>query len=166
MIESQYSQMYQQPSFFTSGEALAVDLGYGLAMPWLARHGMSSARSNYSTWKKANPYVRTDMGTFTKRLEQKMNAKNLIKQNRSLHRFGTKVGWGMLAVGLLSMGYELTKGAAQSGAVQRDEMAMQRAYYADSARSYMQRQRGMMAMHDSLSSLGPRLGNEARFMHR
>lgn len=123
-------------------------------------------------WQRVNPGTYTTDNTYRDRMVSRFESKLKNRYNRKLGRasaakWGLRgVGYGYLAMAaanifesMLSPNYSMTNAAKAT-----DNNMMQMPL--DSATAYTQRQRALMAIHDSQLGIRGVIGNESQYFHR
>jgi hypothetical protein len=112
-------------------------------------------------------YARTTNDQLSRQSLNQALAKNKAKY-ASARRYSRAVGWTFLISGLFEIAQAIaTPGIAVSDAAKRrDAMMFADERAIDSPRAYTQRQRALLAIHDSQMGVRNVIGNEAQFLHR
>lgn len=95
--------------------------------------------------------------------------KEILNINRQYDRLrsGTKlIGWGLLGMTAASIVEGLTTPGLSKEAISMDERAMGGATYLDTPQSYTQRQRALMAIHESQLGIRGIISQEASGFHK
>ncbi len=88
-----------------------------------------------------------------------------INSYKSLARIGKSIGWGYLLMGAASMAESMFTPSVSKLAGQTDLQIFQ-PQFNDSQAAYTQRQRALLAIHDSQMGIRNVIGSESQFFHR
>ncbi len=86
-------------------------------------------------------------------------------QFASERRFWKGASWSLMAIGLVELADQMLTPGVSKITTEREEAMLQNEMHMDSAAAYTQRQRALLAIHDSQMSLQQVFGNEARYKH-
>lgn len=123
-------------------------------------NGTTLLRNRYKELKD----LRTTYKMPAKKLAAEQSAK-LTKNIGKLNRLARGVGWSYLALGFASMAESIvTPGLTKSATSEQQQMGMTTPM--DGQGAYTQRQRALMAIHESQLGLRNVIGSEAGYMHK
>lgn len=118
-------------------------------------------------WDRATELQRRAPGMTKAAITRRRFEKRAITKSASYARKVTRAGtWGFMLYGLLEIGSALATPGVNTIAARNDQEMFANERPLDSAAAYTQRQRALMAIHDSQLSLKGVIGQEAQFLHR
>jgi len=167
-------------------QGLLIDIGAGLSTKYLFEP-LRQRDVNAAVGRNANLRARlqnTAYGpetSFSQRLKQDIKNRNRLQRLRpklkdtvgrinskySRLKFGARaIGWGYLALGAATAAEALTTPGLSTSAEMNNAQTMGMTPPLDSSQAYTQRQRALMAIHDSQLGIRNVIGGEAGFLHR
>lgn len=165
--------------------SLLVDIGASLSVRYLfeplRKRDRGTALQQYNTLKgriSGREYVRTDLGGLKadiknrNKLDGRLRARykeklSGINSKYSKLKFGARaIGWGYVALAAASIVESATTPGLTMAAEMNNAQTMGMSTPLDSSQAYTQRQRAMMAIHDSQLGIRNVIGSEAGYLHR
>ena len=156
--------------------SIGVGLGMEFGIPRLAKS--LGRRKGFAYRKTARTmgsiYAQNVLYTANRPVIQKRATQRLLKTEisrinkitRGQKIFAKAIGWTYLISGLVEIGSAIATPGVSRLAAEKDQQLMADERGLDSAAAYTQRQRALMAIHDSQMTVRGIIGQEASYMHR